>query len=108
MNWSKERSEAMEWFAAADRSDPFTLARCKAHMRNGIAGFRQSSQWVNERGDHCTIEPMPWPSEHDGKRMSVLRQDLDAWYEATAHMEQHTLPDGREYYVTVYRNMVRP
>jgi hypothetical protein len=99
MNWLRERIEAMERFVQADRSDPFTLARCKLHMRNGIAGFRP---------DMRGIEPMPWVNEHDPRRMSVLRQDVEAFYGATAHTEMRQLPDGREYPVTVYRNQVRP
>ena len=99
MNWSRERIEAMERYAKADRSDPFTLARCKAHMRNKIVGMRP----VLTKDMH-----MPWVSDSDLRRMSTLRQSEEAFYEATAHTEMQPLPDGREYPVTVYRNMVRP
>lgn len=63
-------------YALADKSDPFTLARCKAHMRNGIVGYCQD-------GD-------------------------EAIYSAELVMEMRKLPDGREYPVTVYRNIQRP
>ena len=94
MNWSRERIEAMERYVANDRSDPFTLARCKLHMRNNIAGFRM------EKGN------MPWMGE-------TIHRDLgeDTFYGATAHTEMRTLQQGEikiTFPVTVYRNMTRP
>lgn len=99
MNWSRERQEAMERYAQADRTDPFALDRCKAHMRNGIAGFRQ------EPGS------MPWVSEKNPRRMSIINGGNlgeEAFYSATPHTEMRSLPDGREYLVIEYRNRVRP
>ena len=62
---------AAQAYALADRSDPFTLARCHAHLRNGVAS-------------------------------------IDATYSADTVEETRTLPDGREYHVTAYRNITRP
>jgi len=102
MNWSRERIEAMERYAANDRSDPFTLARCKLHMRNKIVGMRP----VMPKDQH-----MPWISDSDPRRMSTLRQSEDAFYGATAHTEMRTVEQGDiklTFPVTVYRNMTRP
>src|ERR1700732_1880920 len=101
MSWSRERTEAMERYVAADRSDPFTLARCQLHMSKGIAGFRDSNR----------NEPMPWISDSDPRRMSALRQDEEAFYGATAHTEMRMIEQGNiklTFPVTVYRNMTRP
>jgi len=38
----QRRVEAAKRYAAADRSDPFALARAIAHLRNGIAGSLQN------------------------------------------------------------------
>lgn len=35
----KERLEAAERYAAADKSDPFARARIRTHMANGVCGF---------------------------------------------------------------------
>jgi hypothetical protein len=32
-------NHAIERYAAADRSDPFTAARCYAHARQGLYGY---------------------------------------------------------------------
>ncbi len=44
MKHSPERYAAAVRYAAADKSDPFCLARCYAHMRNKVCGFNQSGQ----------------------------------------------------------------
>ena len=83
---SQRMIEGAERYAAADKSDPFTLARCHAHMRNGIAS--------HHRGE-------------DSKEYS-LSSGVDAFYDAKEYTEQRTTADGKEYPVTVYRNIVRP
>jgi hypothetical protein len=70
-------------------------------MRTRIAGFR----------DNNRNEAMPWISGTDPRRMSVLRQDEEAFYGATAHTEMRTVSQGTfhiTFPVTVYRNMTRP
>jgi hypothetical protein len=39
MTTFSNRMEAAKRYALADRTDPWTLARIEAHMRNGICGF---------------------------------------------------------------------
>lgn len=83
---NKARHEAAKRYAAADKSDPFALARAITHMKNGIAGFRQ------ERGEHHAM-------------------GQDAFYTADETYETRTYEqDGRtvEYQVLTYRNRVRP
>lgn len=40
--------------------------------------------------------------------VSVLKDGTDAFYTATPYQEERLLPDGRPYFVTVYRNIARP
>lgn len=67
-------------YAAFDRSDPFTLARCQAHIRVGIC-----SGYGNDAN----------PNHYDADPASEKRSYVF---------------DGRtvEYSATVYRNVVRP
>lgn len=74
---SRKMQDAAERYAAADKSDPFTLARCQAHIRNGVASlYTQGGQ--------------------------------EAFYNAEEAQEMRKMPDGSEYPVTVYRNIIRP
>ncbi len=37
----REREEAAEMYARAEKSDPFARARIRTHMNNGVCGFTQ-------------------------------------------------------------------
>ena len=97
--WSKERQNAAANYVAADRSDPFTAARVRTHMQNGVCGFRST----------MGVQPMPWISDSNPRKMGTIRQQgEDAFYSAVSSPEGRALPDGRTYHTTVYRSMVRP
>ena len=72
--------EGAKNYAAFDRSDPFALARCMLHIRNGIAGV---------------IDVGPATGE-------------DAIYSADPFRETRHLPSGEAYFITVFRNIKRP
>ena len=92
---SQRMIEGAERYAAADKSDPFTLARCHAHMRSHLApNGTLVSIAAHHRGE-------------DSKEYS-LSSGVDAFYDAKEYTEQRTTADGKEYPVTVYRNIVRP
>lgn len=46
----QRRLASAERYAAGDKSDPFTLARCQAHMRNGISDSRAMQEPFLWRG----------------------------------------------------------
>ena len=81
--------DAARRYAAADRSDPFTLARCLTHARNGIASMsrRASSQEYGlEAGDK-------------------------SYYDADRYMEERKISAGARTLTAIlpaYRNVVRP
>lgn len=68
-----------QFYARADRSDPFAFNRAMTHLNNGVAN-------VFRRG----------------------KDIIDATYFAEPTKETRHLPDGRPYKVTVYKNMRRP
>jgi hypothetical protein len=81
--------EAAKRYAASDKSDPFTLNRALAHIRNGIVGFQ-----VDKNGK---------PTEQR------------AWYDAEKHQETRKLPEGstfsdgtNEWVVDAYKNVQHP
>lgn len=70
------------FYAAADRSDPFTYNRVITHTQNGVAGFR-----FNE----------------------ITGERQDAFYSAEPYQEDRVHPmTGEHYKMTVYKNMKRP
>ena len=92
---ARSHDEAAARYAAADKSDPFTLARCHAHMRNGVANYRKDA------------EPFLWQGSAKGK-MERVTPEPDAHYNATEAQETRITAAGDDYPVTVYRNIVRP
>lgn len=82
------RVEAARCYAAADKSDPFTLQRAMLHLGNGIAGFRKTQESFNHQGP--------------------ITPNQDAYYSADEAQEQRVTADGKPYMATVYRNLVRP
>lgn len=75
-------------YAAADRTDPFAMARMVTHIDNGVAGLH--------RGLNKDYDIAPGP----------------AFYNAEMHREARKIvgSDGQEqvFDVPVYRNVVRP
>lgn len=71
-------------YAAADRTDPFTFARCMTHINNGIVGHRP---------------------DKDGH---MAMYSADEFWE-TRHLENGYFSDGsREYQVRGWKNISRP
>lgn len=68
-------------YAAFDRSDPFALARALTHTRNGIAGGSTKD------GLACAYSADEYP-----ERRTIIGSDGEA----------------QDFYVTAYRNIVRP
>lgn len=68
-------------YAAFDRSDPFALARALTHTRNGIAG-------------------------------GSTKEGLACAYSADEYTERRTIigsnGEPQDFYITAYRNIVRP
>lgn len=64
---NKRMVEGARRYAAANRSDPFALARALSHVANGVAGYRWQAN--NERED--------------------------AFYDAKQGTEDRTLPKGQ-------------
>ena len=61
--------EKAKLYAAADRSDPFTLARAKAHIRAGI----------------CDSKPDGAPGHYDAEVTHEVRRFINSRGEATEH-----------------------
>ena len=83
-----KRIEALQRYAAADRSDPFALQRAMTHMRGRICSFTAMRSF-----------------DHGGK---VSYHEDEAFYDAIEQSEMRRLPTGETYPVVVYRNRVRP
>jgi hypothetical protein len=77
---STPRQEGIERYVAADASDPFALARCLAHAKQGICNRR-----FDEKGNSTDCE-----------------------YGAVASTAMRLTADGTEYPVVIYMNRVRP
>lgn len=78
---NKRMIEAAEYYVAYDKSDPFALARAKAHIANGIA------QLYNQEGKPAFYSADPY-------------QETRSFTDGLGRLV--------EYPVTVYRNLVRP
>lgn len=72
-------------YAAGDKSDPFAYGRALAHIVQGICDARcePSKEYVRELGETC-------------------------YYDAKETVEKRVTADGKEFFATVYHNMVRP
>lgn len=75
-------------YAAADRSDPFTHARCVAHIKAGFASYSR-----------------PGNTEYGISSGSYAFYDAEPYQE-----ERRYVHDGREvtYSVTAFKNLARP
>jgi hypothetical protein len=79
MTYEERMIDAAKRYADADKSDPFTFARCMTHIRQGL----------------CTI--------CEGESNA----GCDGHYDAEAGVETHVTADGNEYLAVVYRNISR-
>ena len=128
--------EAAQRYAAADKSDPFTLARCHAHMRNNVANYRKNDEpflWQAAQMYRYSVGGLTLvaPNTDDacdqyvrkigrknprviclGKvgvpKMERVTPEPDAHYNATEAQETRITTADDDYLVTVYRNIVRP
>ncbi len=78
-----EHVDALRRYARAERSDPFVLARGMAHLKTGVAGYRQAKGQYHQAGDA-------------------------ALYDAEPFVEERKTPNGETYMITAYKNRVRP
>ena len=79
MTYEERMIEAAKRYAAADKSDPFTFARCMAHIRQGLCSI-----CVGESNAGC-----------------------DGHYDAEVGVETRVTADGNEYPAVAYRNILR-
>jgi len=81
-------------YAQADRSDPFTLARAIAQIDNGICSHRSEQCVMYGK----TLAPPTGPAFFNADTHREAR-----------HIDGHAFEDGTyKYFITTYRNMVRP
>ena len=81
-------------YAQADRSDPFVFARAMAQIDNGICGHRSEPSTMYGRLNAPAIGPAYFDA--DSKRES-------------RKIDDHVFTDGTDtFFVTTYRNLVRP
>lgn len=134
LNYRERLIEGAKRYAASDRSDPFTLDRCMAHIRQGLCKavdpFRQEKDENGNKIDVKTGLPWFWREpvfkevERRGKKVMVEtgrysnhRTEIignagaPGHYDAEAYTVMRMserIGEGENYPVTEYKNVRRP